>query len=76
MTVQIRELAIAVATSSGSALLVQDEGTNLVATANTLNFVGSGVTATNSGNVVTVTVPGGSGTSNARAMGYSLVFGG
>jgi len=42
----------------GANLLVQDEGSNLVATANTLNFVGSGVTATNSGNVVTITVPG------------------
>jgi len=47
--------------SSSFSLLVQDEGTNLTTTANTLNFVGSGVTATNSGNVVTVTIPGGSG---------------
>jgi hypothetical protein len=42
--------------TSGTALLVQDEGSILTYTANTLNFTGSGVTATNSGNVVTVTV--------------------
>jgi hypothetical protein len=39
-------------------LIIQDEGSSLVTTPNTINFVGTGVSATNSGNVVTVTVPG------------------
>jgi hypothetical protein len=42
--------------STGSALLVQDEGTALTYTANTINFIGAGITATNTGNVVTVSV--------------------
>ena len=52
MTVQIRELAVAVATTSG--LSVQLQGTNVAATANTINFVGGGDSVTASGNVVTV----------------------
>jgi len=49
--------------SSGSsaALISKDEGTTLTSTTASLNFVGSGVTATNSGNDVTVTINGGSG---------------
>lgn len=39
-------------------LIVQDEGSNITTTASTLNFVGSGVIASHSGGVVTVTVPG------------------
>lgn len=47
------------ATGAASAnLIVQDEGTNLTTTASTLNFVGSGVVASHSGGVVTVTIPG------------------
>ena len=42
-------------TASGSGVVVQDEGTN-VGTAATINFVGSGVTATFAGGVATVTV--------------------
>jgi len=75
ISIQIRELAIAIATSSGTAITVQDEGSNLTTTASLLNFVGAGVTASNSGNNVTVTIPSG-GTSAAKAFGYSLVFGG
>jgi hypothetical protein len=74
MTIQIRELAVAVASVSGVPITVQNQGSNLTTTANLFNFTGSGVTATNSGNNVTVTVPG--GLSNARAFGFSLVFGG
>ena len=42
-------------TASGSGVVVQDEGSN-VGTAATINFVGSGVTATFAGGVATVTV--------------------
>ena len=73
--INIRELAIATATGGGSAITVQDEGSNLTTTASLLNFVGAGVTTTNSGSNVTVTIPSG-GTSAAVAFGYSLVFGG
>lgn len=40
---------------------VQDEGTTQ-GSINTMNFTGSGVTATVSGNIATVNIPGGSGT--------------
>jgi hypothetical protein len=59
----------------GSALTIQDEGSNLTTTASLINFVGNGIAATNVGNSVTVTVNT-SGASSARAVGYSLIFGG
>ena len=40
---------------------VQDEGSNVVAKAATINFVGAGVTASNVGGVATITIPGSSG---------------
>jgi hypothetical protein len=43
--------------SGGSSLTIKDEGSNLTTAAASINFVGGGVTATNSGNAVTVTVP-------------------
>lgn len=55
-----------------TALVIQDEGTNVATTANTINFVGAAVTASGVGNVVTVDVtPGNSsnitnGTSNVE----------
>lgn len=42
-----------------SSISIQEEGTNVVATANIINFVGSGVTASNVSGVATITVPGG-----------------
>ena len=64
-------------TSTNSAIAgtitIQDEGSNLTNAVSSINFVG-GVTATNTGNAVTVTIP--SGSNNARTTGYSLVFGG
>ena len=41
----------------GSAVTVRDEGTVLTSNANSINFVGAGVTATNTGGSVTVTIP-------------------
>ena len=43
----------------GSALTIQNEGSNLTTTASLINFVGNGITANATGNSVTVTVPGG-----------------
>ena len=49
-------------TIAGAAqLTVQDEGSSLTTAASTLNFVGSGVTATGSGATKTITIPGGGG---------------
>ena len=44
----------------GSSLTVQDEGSSLSTAATTLNFVGSGVTASGTGATKTVTISGGS----------------
>ena len=74
IVINIRELAIAVAPNPVAEMTVQDEGSNLTTTASLLNFVGAGVTASNSGSSVTVTIP--SGGNNARTTGYALVFGG
>jgi len=48
-----------VADSTGGSLTVQEEGSNLSTAATTLNFVGSGVTATGSGATKTITVSAG-----------------
>jgi hypothetical protein len=48
--------------SGGSTIEVQDEGAIIDATAQFLNFVGAGVTVTQNGNGVDITIPGGSGT--------------
>lgn len=46
-----------------SGLTVDDEGTPLTTDATSIDFVGAGVTATNSSGDVTVTIPGGGGSS-------------
>ena len=45
--------------STGNAIAVEDEGTSLTTAASTIDFVGAGVTATESSGTVTVTIPGG-----------------
>ena len=68
-----------VTVTGGANLLVQSQGSNLVATANTINFTGNGISATNSGNVVTVTVTTPTtttGTTRAVAMTMGILFGG
>jgi hypothetical protein len=45
--------------ATGSLIAIQEEGTNVVASANTINFVGSGITASNVGGVATITVSSG-----------------
>jgi hypothetical protein len=45
----------------GSSLSSQDEGTLLTSTTTGYNFIGAGVTATESGGLVTVNIPGGGG---------------
>lgn len=43
-------------TAAGGGITVQEEGSNVVASTSTINFVGTGVTASNVGGVATVTV--------------------
>ena len=50
--------------TSGSSLTVQDEGSSLSTAATTLNFVGSGVTASGTGATKTITISGGGGGSD------------
>ncbi len=45
----------------GTTISVKDEGSTLSGTVTTLDFVGDGVTATEAGGIVTVTVPGAGG---------------
>jgi len=47
--------------AGGGAIEVFDEGGSLTAALSSLDFVGAGVTATNVGSAVTVTIPGGGG---------------
>ena len=47
--------------ASAGATTVKDEGSNITTSVSSFDFVGPGVTATNSGNDVTVTIPGGGG---------------
>ena len=51
----------AVANTSGSALTVADEGSDLSTAATKLDFVGAGVTASGTGTTKTITIAGGSG---------------
>jgi hypothetical protein len=57
----LTELADSIALGSEGKITVEDEGTPLAATANTLNFVGAGVDATGTGETKTITIPGGGG---------------
>ena len=48
--------------------VVKDEGSNITTAVSSFNFVGAGITATNSGNDVTVTVPAGGISYSRRAV--------
>jgi len=54
---------------TGTAIAVTDESTQLTAGVTSFTFTGTGVTATNAGNDVTVTIPGASGTLPTRDAG-------
>ena len=62
-------------TDGQSAIQLQDEGVNLgsVGTVNTLNFTGSGVTATRVGNTVEVAISAGGGGGGSLATTAALV---
>lgn len=59
--------------SSASALAVSDEGISLTNAANSLNFEGSGVAASNSNGAITVTIPGSSPIQNASTTQPGIV---
>jgi hypothetical protein len=48
-------------TAGGGGVTVEDEGVPLATTADTLDFVGAGVTASGAGTTKTITIPGGGG---------------
>jgi hypothetical protein len=64
------------ATGVAGIVSVSDDSVEITANVTNLNFAGNGVVATNVGSNVTVTIEGGGGASDARAFGYSIVFGG
>ncbi len=61
--------------SAGSALTVKDEGSNLDTAVTSIDFVGSGVVATNTSHAVTVTIAGGGGGLAQSFVGYNTVGG-
>ena len=62
--------------TGGANITISDEGTMLTNAVASINFVGNGVTATNSGNAVTVTVSGGSsgGINQATTIVLGMIF--
>lgn len=62
---------------AGGSVAAKDEGSTLTSTLTSLDFVGAGVTATNSGGAVTVTINGASSTMsiNTQTASYTLVSG-
>jgi hypothetical protein len=48
-----------VGSATGTTLTIEDDGTPLTTAADTLDFVGAGVTATGAGTTKTITIPGG-----------------
>ena len=60
--------------ATGPSIETQDEGTTLTATTTVLNFIGSGVTATNTGGIVTVNIPGGGGGGTPAGSNTQLQF--
>ena len=64
---------IKVTMSTNSTVVVQDEGTTITSGVRSLNFTGTGVTATASGDSVTVNVTGGGGGSVTSVTGTSPV---
>ena len=59
---------------SGSSIAVKDEGSDLTTAVSSFDFVGSGVTATTSGNDVTITIDGGGGSATAQGPTGSVQF--
>jgi len=56
---KLTDLSSSIGSGGGTDIIVKDEGSNLTTELASLDFVGSGVTATTSGNDVTVTIGGG-----------------
>ncbi len=71
--VQAAIAEVASEAGGGSPLTVQDEGTPLATAATTLDFVGAGVTASGTGAIKTITIPGGGSSPDADASTKGLV---
>lgn len=72
MTTKITTDNISSATLQSLAVVVKDEGSNLTTAVTSLDFVGAGVTATNVGNAVTVTIPSGGSLGKTVALNMFL----
>ena len=59
--------------AAGAGFTVQDEGSSLSTLATTVNFVGSGVTASGTGSTKTITISGGGGGGSGITAGASIV---
>lgn len=59
----------------GGAITAKDEGSNLTTGMTSINFVGAGVTASNTGGAVDVTIPGGGGSGNSDIANHALCGG-
>jgi hypothetical protein len=66
---------ISFTTGSGTSIPVSDEGTQITAGVTSFNFVGAGVTATNSSNDVTINIPGGGSGSGTVTSVSALTLG-
>ena len=58
--------------STNGAITVKEEGTSLTSGVKTINFVGAGITATTSGDDVTVTVAGGGGSGTVTSVAATV----
>lgn len=63
---------LALVPDSGGGVSVQDEGSTVVALAESLNFLGSAVSVTDVAGVATITIAGGTGVITATDLGFAL----
>lgn len=71
---QITDKRVVVAAGGGSALTVKDEGSTLATAATTLDFTGSGVTASGTGAAKTINIPGGGGSGSPTVDAAGKVY--
>jgi len=67
-------LVWATPSAGGSPVTVKDEGTTLTASLTSLDFTGTGVSATNTGGAVTVAVSGGGGSATAEVSAAGRIY--
>lgn len=63
---EIQVVTVGIAGADAPTITAKDEGTTLTTSMTSIDFVGAGVTATNTGGAVTVTINGGGGISDGH----------